>query len=195
MRVLAGICAAGSSTRMGFDKLAAPLPTATPLKGDTCLTRACAASSHLDQHVILPPQDHPYYSARKALIGPLPAQSVSGGFSESLKALARAALGYDGLLVQLADMPLIRPAHVEAICTAFEAEAGLAIIRAVTDTGRQGHPVLFPAACLPAFEDLTGDHGAQEIVARFGVTPLEIAGDAAIRDLDSPEDWAAFVAD
>lgn len=192
MRVLAGICAAGSSTRMGFDKLAAPLPTATLVPRDTCLTRACAASSHLDQCVILPAQDHPYCADRAALIGATPVLHVSGAFSDSLKALARAAHGYDGLLIQLADMPLITRAHVQALCAAFESGAGHSIIRAVDEAGRQGHPVLFPAATFAAFAALEGDSGAQSIVARFGVTPCGLTGEAATRDLDTPAQWAAF---
>ncbi|MEN8889523.1 MAG: NTP transferase domain-containing protein [Celeribacter marinus] len=191
MRVLAGICAAGSSTRMGFDKLAAPLPPATT-PHDTCLTRACAASAHLDQCVILPAPDHPYYAARKALIGTAPSRSISGPFSNSLKALASAAHGYDGLLIQLADMPHITRAHITVLMDVFETHQGEAIVRASDSEGRAGHPVLFPSQCFGAFEALDGDIGAHAIIARYPLKQVVLSGDAATFDLDTPAAWQAF---
>jgi molybdenum cofactor cytidylyltransferase len=95
------------------------------------------------------------------------------------------------VLVVLADMPDVTAADLHLIL-ALSAQAPGAILRAATEDGRPGHPVLFPADLLPELAALTGDTGAREVLkrhpARVNLVPL--GGDRALVDLDTPEDWA-----
>jgi CTP:molybdopterin cytidylyltransferase MocA len=67
------------------------------------------------------------------------------------------------------------------------------ILRGASGT-KPGHPVIFPADLAPLLQNLSGDRGAQPILAahagRLHLVPLP--GQAALTDLDTPEDWAQW---
>ena len=69
---------------------------------------------------------------------------------------------------------------------------GASIIRATTEDGHPGHPVIFPAALLPEMAALRGDAGARDLLSRHPVRFLALPGSRAVTDLDTPEDWAAW---
>ena len=111
----------------------------------------------------------------------------------SLAAGARAAVraGAGGLLVLNADLPEIGTAELQTVLAA-QAAAPEAIHRGSTAAGEAGHPVLFPARLLDELTRLSGDSGARVLVAREGAQPVLLPGRAAVLDLDTPEDWAAW---
>ena len=60
--------------------------------------------------------------------------------------------------------------------------------------GTPGHPVLFGRRFFETLAGLRGDRGAREVLreaAEF-VTEVPTPGRAALVDLDTPEDWAAW---
>jgi hypothetical protein len=69
------------------------------------------------------------------------------------------------VLVMLADMPDVTAADLHLMMS-LSAQAPDAILRAATEDGRPGHPVLFPADLLPELAALTGDTGAREVLKR-----------------------------
>ena len=165
LRIIAVVLAAGRASRMGADsghKLLAkfdgvPLvrnsvETALASKADRVLAvtgyRASdieAALYGLDCHIVR----NPDYEL---------------GMSSSLTlGLATVESEADGLLVMLADMPGIRPDHLDAMISAFHRGQGKVIIRAVAD-GRWGNPVILPASTFEAISRLTGDVGARRRV-------------------------------
>jgi len=192
MRLLAGLCAAGNSSRMGFDKLSTPPSLHAP---DTLLRRAITAAKGHDILVALPPDSHPYFNARRAILRPsddfICVEQANEGLSATLKSLAQAAIsgGYDGLIVMLADLPFITAAHLETLVVLFETFEGTQIVRAMSQSGRDGHPVIFPTSLLPKFEALTGDHGAQDLIAKYGAKRVEMPSEAATWDMNTLEDW------
>lgn len=118
-------------------------------------------------------------------------------------ALAR---GFDAVVFMAADQPFVETEHLDALIAAFEqtqaAEpAGAAsapfALRSRCGT-RQGNPCLFPREALPLFEALAGDEGARQLFrsGALAAVPADIPADPAhdvFRDLDTPEDFAAFV--
>jgi molybdenum cofactor cytidylyltransferase len=116
----------------------------------------------------------------------------ASGMASSLKAaLAAVRDGADGLLVVLADMPGVRPDHIDAMIDAFRAEEGKAIVRAVSG-GKRGNPVILPAVTFDAISKLTGDIGARPVIERSGLAVIDIdIGEAAHVDTDTPEEIAA----
>ncbi|WP_338065756.1 nucleotidyltransferase family protein [Oceaniglobus ichthyenteri] len=183
------ICAAGYSSRMaGADKLLEDVGGIALLRD-----RAQAALAACPRVCVALPVAA---RARLAALSGLPVAVVevpdaAEGMAAALRAGALAAGAQPGLLVMLGDMPEITAADLRRLISAFDGES---IIRAASADGVPGHPVIFPADCLPAFADLTGDRGARDILAahkhRIKLMPLE--GIRALVDLDTPEAWAAW---
>ncbi len=184
------ILAAGQSRRMGGpDKL---LET---VAGEPLLRRLvrAAGAAGLSPHVALPAADHPRARAldglsatRLVLEGS--AEGMGGTLREGVAALPDCAR----FLVTAADLPGLTAEDLAAVAAA---DAGEALIVIATDAaGRPGHPIAFDASLRPAFAQLSGDLGARGIVAanRARIRSLPLPGDHATRDLDTPEDWAAW---
>lgn len=192
MKVLVGICAAGNSQRMGFDKLSTPPTLHSP---DTLLSRAATAAHGQDFIVALPAPTHPYFQNRKAQLRPhdayLAVENAAEGLSHTLKALARHALAheYNGLAIVMADMPFITASHVDSLVTLFETFQGSRIVRAQCESGRAGYPVVFPDTMFAEFETLTGDQGVQALTDRYGVKRLDMPSEAPCMHVNTPEDW------
>ncbi|MCA1326722.1 NTP transferase domain-containing protein [Herbaspirillum sp. alder98] len=90
-----------------------------------------------------------------------------------------------GWLVALADMPLVQPATIAAICAAMEAGADIAV---PVSGSRRGHPVGFSARHRDALLALTGDQGARSILAAHAVTEVAVDDPGIFADIDTPAD-------
>lgn len=106
------------------------------------------------------------------------------GTSVALAAQRAAASGLDGLLIALADMPLVPRAHFEAIL----AEAGSPgdILVSARGAARMP-PALFGSRHFAALAKLCGDTGARELLAKgcvINCPPHWLA------DIDTPQDLA-----
>ncbi|MGO8072460.1 NTP transferase domain-containing protein [Rhizobium leguminosarum] len=113
------------------------------------------------------------------------ASSLIAGFS------SRDADSAEGILVMLADMPGISTTHLDALISAFRNAGGEAVVRAVS-RGKPGNPVILPRSLRQAVLGLEGDVGARDIIATSGLPVLDVdVGDAALLDLDTPEEVLA----
>lgn len=114
------------------------------------------------------------------------------GMASSLRAGLQAVReDADGLLVMLADMPAIRPEHLDLMIETFRREKGRVIVRAVF-AGKRGNPVILPATTFEAIAKLTGDIGARPVIERSGLSVIDVdIGEAAHVDTDTPEDIMA----
>jgi Uncharacterized MobA-related protein len=132
--------------------------------GAPMLRRAAEAAlaSRADETVVVLPPDAP---ARRAALEGLPVRVVENpeageGMAASIRAAVRAAAPEaDALILALADMPEIGPAHLDALIAAFDPGEGRAICRAADAEGRPGHPVLFGRCFFEALGKLEGDSG------------------------------------
>ncbi|MCT8160483.1 nucleotidyltransferase family protein [Pseudoruegeria sp. SHC-113] len=183
--------AAGASSRMrGEDKLT------REINGEALLLRqvrrAMAAGGPV--WVSLPAADHPRAEVLDGLdVRQIIVADAQEGMAASLRALARTVPKGARVMVALPDMPEIDTADFTALRVASDAQPDM-ILRAASETGTPGHPVIFPADLVPGFATLTGDSGAKPILAqnkpRLRLHPLP--GQRALTDLDSPEAWAAW---
>jgi CTP:molybdopterin cytidylyltransferase MocA len=89
-------------------------------------------------------------------------------------------------------MPEIRTEDLAALVAAFEAAGGETIVRAASEDGRPGQPVIFPARLRPELLVVTGDAGGRDILRREAVRLVPLPGRRALTDLDTPEDFAAW---
>lgn len=186
------ILAAGSSARMGArDKLMEPVD-GQPLIARTA-RRAVATGAPVI--VVLPP-DRPQ---RLAALAGLPvtivtAEDAQMGMAASLRrGIAALPKGVAGAMILPADMPEITTEDLTEMLLRFAADP-TRILRGATSAGRAGHPAIFPADLFAALAALSGDTGGRSVIQRneARVTLVVLPGDAAVRDLDTPEDWATW---
>lgn len=185
------LLAAGRATRMrGADKMLEPVPTAfgeRPLL--EVMARRCLRAG--PTRVVL----GPLQTARAALLEGLDVTVCEAPEDDGMAAsIAAGVAGLDTpVLLVLTDMPDVTAADLH-LMIALGTKAPDAILRAASEDGRPGHPVLFPVDLLPELMDLTGDTGARSVLKRHGtrvhLVPLE--GARALTDLDTPEAWAAW---
>lgn len=98
----------------------------------------------------------------------------------------------DGIMIMLADMPLLETVDLDALIGAFAARNGKAIIRAVCD-GNPGNPVVFPSAAFPQLMELQGDSGARRTILQCGLDVIDIEiGESAKVDIDTKEQLVAL---
>ena len=111
--------------------------------------------------------------------------SLKAGFAASIEA------GADGVLVMLADQPLLVPGDLDGLIGAFR-PSGPGSIAAAFDGARRRNPVLISAVYRDEIMALTGDVGAQSVLAAYPDAIVEIdIGPAASLDVDTPEALAA----
>lgn len=185
---LIAILAAGASSRMrGGDKVLEKI-------GGRPLLRVLADRASATGHPVaatLPP-DRPDRAA--ALAGTTVARilvaDAADGMAASFRAVARAANGRAALIV-LADMPEIETSDLRALLEAGEAMPGR-IVRAASEGGDPGQPVLFPPAIVPEMAQLAGDEGARRLLEGRDVVMCPLPGRRALIDLDTPEAWSAW---
>ncbi|MEO0666833.1 MAG: nucleotidyltransferase family protein [Pseudomonadota bacterium] len=186
------ILAAGASSRMrGQDKLLMEV-RGQPLLRDR-VTIALQVSD--DVRVALPPAPHP----RRACVAP-PARMIDvpdahAGMSASLRRLMTTLTDTsDKAMILLADLPDLTAGDLRRVMQAAKGTPQARIWRGATKDGKPGHPLILHADLWPAFASLTGDTGGQQIMALHAdqTQLVPLPGQRARRDLDTPEDWAAW---
>ncbi|MEL6889561.1 MAG: nucleotidyltransferase family protein [Pseudomonadota bacterium] len=186
------ILAAGASSRMrGQDKLLLEV-RGQPLLRDR-VTMALQVSD--DVRVALSPAPHP----RRACVTP-PARTIDVpdakvGMSASLRRLMATLTDIsDRAMILLADLPDLTADDLRSVMQAAQNAPQARIWRGATEDGKPGHPLILHADLWPAFASLTGDTGGQQIMAQHAAQTelVPLPGQRARRDLDTPEDWAAW---
>lgn len=173
---LVAVLAAGAASRFGGGKLDAML--AGKRVGQWVLDAVAAAG--LPPGVIVVPGHAPDFALESGW-PKLTNVCASDGLGTSIALAASAALGQGrGLLVLLADMPLVTPEHLSALL-AHPAAATL------HPDGRPGVPALVGPDLLPHLAELAGHTGAGPLLARY---PAVAAPVEMLLDIDRPEDVA-----
>lgn len=187
------LLAGGASRRMnGRDKLL------EEVAGQPLLHRIAAAATAAGAREVVAvlPCDRP---ERGAVLTGLALRVVeSAAAAEGMGGSLRAGVGalrpgWRGVLIVLADMPEITADDLATLIDAFDGTPDR-ILRACSEDGTPGHPVLFGAAYRPALLELSGDRGARALMAGAGdaLRLVPLPGRRAVVDLDTPEEWEAW---
>ena len=190
------VLAAGGSRRMGEQKLL------KKLGGKSLVRRAAetALRSRADHVLVVLGSDE---ARIRAELAGLPLTLVVNedwqkGQGTSV-ALGVSNLGdCDAAILMASDQPFVTAEHLNLLIESWEADQDVAS-RAedatqtrsgiyVSSSGDvQGIPALFSAAILPELKKLTGDKGARQLFAKFGVHPVAQPDDMFFWDTDTAD--------
>jgi len=187
--VFAIVLAAGSASRYGRSKQLEDFKGmslvrhAAELARDVCGDNTILVTGH-DSAAVTGAAGN---AARFLVVNDRYAEGMGGSIAVAAKAVSHAA---DGILLMLADQPLITASHLRALRN-YWSGADDEIV-ATSFAGRMGPPVLFPPGSFGHLTKLTGDKGARDVLdnARFNVKVVGFE-DARV-DIDTPTDLATL---
>jgi molybdenum cofactor cytidylyltransferase len=191
------VLGAGASSRMrGRDKLLQLVKGKPILR----LVTDVALATGAPVFVTLPPASD---ARRQSLAGsnayivevPDADLGMSRSIAHGVAAISATDVGPDdGVMILPADMPGFSTKALADLVSRFRAEPEL-IWRGATIDGAPGHPAIFPRDLWENLAAVTGDEGGRSVLKRHGdrVRVVPLPGEMAVLDLDTPEDWAAYL--
>jgi len=195
MMLSAIVLAAGISSRMGQNKLL------MVFKGKPLIARAVDTllASEIDEVIVVLGKEadmvrEKLHGRKVRLIeNPDFREGLSSSVRVGVTAVSRQA---DGIMVYLADQPLLEPADVNRILGAFAhaKEAGKSIVVPFFDKQR-GNPVLLDSSYRDAILGVVGDVGCKGVIKRYPdqVFVVQMESDHVIRDMDTIEEYEAVL--
>ena len=96
----------------------------------------------------------------------------------------------DGMMICLADQPLLTPRDIDVLIDAFIQRGGSIIVP--TYQGRRGNPIVLANAHRAQILDGGRNLGCKRLIERNPelVTTVEMGNDHTVFDLDTPDDYA-----
>ncbi len=197
-RVAVLLLAAGRSTRMGGPNKMLAEADGQPLVVHA--VKAALASQAVEVVVVL---GHMAEQVKAVIDQAVPANAklrfvLNPDFADGLSTSVRTgitALGkqIDAAIVQLGDMPGVTAALLDRLMAAFSPVEGRSIC-VPTVGGKRGNPVLWDRRFFAEIAQVSGDTGAKHLIGEHAdlVCEVEMTGEAAITDIDTPEALAAW---
>ena len=189
-RIAGIVLAAGTSSRMGRNKLTTPV-NAKPMVRHAV---EAALAAGLDPVIVV--TGHDAAAVREALNGAAVRFVQNDAFADGLSTSLRAGIGAvpgtcDGAVVLLGDMPGIGPALIGRLRTAFAPGHAICV---ATAQGQRGHPVLWGRQFFAEILELNGDAGARSLMTIHAdqLCEVEAGDDTPLADIDTPEALAAY---
>ena len=179
------VLAAGASTRFGSPKQLVRV-SGRPLL-HTIVARAVELAGHSVTVVL---------GAHAAELAPLLRHSpasviVNRDWQEGIASSLRAAIGHvpggsDGVLIALADQPMVTTEDLRRLAGAWRRQP--AFIAAAQYGATTGVPAIFPRTSFEDLAALRGDRGAQLLLRRNPDRVVRVPMPSAALDIDTPED-------
>ena len=178
-RVYCAVLAAGSSSRFGSTKQLAVIDgQAMVARAATTAEKACPGRTllvvgHDASRVLAASGMH----CRGSIVNESFAQGIGTSIACAARALQHVA---DGLMITLADQPLVTASHLADLVTGFQRYPDRPIASRYAST--LGTPAVFPSSTFPELVELDGDRGAKRLLERLDWA--EIAFEDAAVDVD-----------
>jgi molybdenum cofactor cytidylyltransferase len=197
-RIAAVVLAAGSSRRMGADKLL------LPLRGRPIVSHVVEGVRRMEsiEHVVVV-TGHAAQKITDALCeehhglrfvhNPQYAEGeMLSSIKTGLTALPRK--GCDAFFLILGDQPGVRPATFEKLTAAFESNRAARIVSPAFN-GKRGHPVLLSCDGVEEILNLAPEATLKTYVSRYQNAAIEIEVDdpAVVADVDTPEQYQRLI--
>ncbi len=193
MNISATILAAGSSQRMGDNKLL------LPFQDDTLINVVCKTiiDSYLKPVFVVTGFEN------KKVVESLPKsidkivynEDWSRGMATSInKAISSLPNNIDGNMIVLGDMPLVTVKTINKLHQVFLNNNGNKIIYA-DYLGKQANPVIFPRKFFDEILHLNGDKGCKKIIYKNRKSSIGVPIDSSevIFDCDTKDDYSDLV--
>ncbi len=193
MNISATILAAGSSQRMGDNKLL------LPFQDDTLINVVCKTiiDSYLKPVFVVTGFEN------KKVVESLPKsidkivynEDWSRGMATSInKAISSLPNNIDGNMIVLGDMPLVTVKTINKLHQVFLKNNGNKIIYA-DYLGKQANPVIFPRKIFDEILHLNGDKGCKKIIYKNRKSSIGVPIDSSevIFDCDTKDDYSDLV--
>jgi molybdenum cofactor cytidylyltransferase len=186
-RVAAVVLAAGSSTRMGRNKLL------LDLGGETMVRRAvrAAVGAGVDQVVVVLGHDEPRVRAELAglpctpVVNPDHAQGAGTSVRTGVRHVAADA---DAIVVVLADMPFVTAEMIATLVARYRETAAPLVASHYGEV--QAPPTLYDRALFEELLSIPGERCAKQVVRRHEREAAVVAWpETALRDVDVPADY------
>jgi len=186
-RVAAVVLAAGSSTRMGRNKLL------LDLGGETMVRRAvrAAVGAGVDQVVVVLGHDEPRVRAELAglpctpVVNPDHAQGAGTSVRTGVRHVAADA---DAIVVVLADMPFVTAEMIATLVARYRETAAPLVASHYGEV--QAPPTLYDRALFEELLSIPGERCAKQVVRRHEREAAVVAWpETALRDIDVPADY------
>lgn len=183
------VLAAGSSERMGRDKLALELNGKTVL--EHTVENACKSGA-TEVIVVSRPEDvwvSDLFSSGKVKV--VSNHCYRQGIASSIKVgIAASGSLTQGIIFALGDQPLIPAAAYRTLIERYH--ANLNLVTWPVYCGKRGNPVLFDRRTWPLLMKLEGDRGGSQIfpyLPQEEVCAVELSSPQVLFDLDTPHDY------
>jgi molybdenum cofactor cytidylyltransferase len=186
------VLAAGGSSRMGRTK------QLLPVRGSPLVVNAARAACDSAATGVVVVVGHDAVNVSAALDG-LRSSTVlnadwANGMGTSIRAGVETVLAQfpeiSGLMLTLADQPVLSSAHLQALAGRFLREDQIV---AAEYNGTFGPPVLFGRSFFPQLRALTDGEGAQRILRANTAAVTAVALPELGLDLDTPGEYASYV--
>jgi molybdenum cofactor cytidylyltransferase len=191
-RIAAIVLAAGLSSRMGSNKLLAPVG------GKPLVRHAVEAALGSAADPVIVVTGSAATEVRMAISPLSPVFVENNDYSKGLSTSLRAGLkavppDCDGALVLLGDMPDVSSMLLDKLIAAFDPAENRAICVSAW-RGRRGNPVLWARRFFPDMLAIEGDVGARHLIGQYAdlVVEVEAPDDGPLTDIDTPEALANY---
>ena len=187
------VLAAGSSTRMGRNKLF------FELDGETLLRRVVGRAIDAGLDPVLVVVGHEGERARAELSGlsctPVDNPDHAKGVNRSLRTgITRVPESARAAVVMLADMPFVTSRMVAALVARYRESTAPLVISAYGDVNAP--PMLYDRALFPELRRMEGEGCGRQVVRRHRAEAIAVSWpEAALQDIDVPEDYARIKAE
>ncbi len=191
------ILAAGASSRMnGADKLVQPVEFTPILRRVAETALATGAPVTVTLPALAPAREAALSGLDLARIAiPDAGLGMSRSLVRGVAAIEAMDPGPDdGIMILPADMPGFTTEALAGLMAHFVANPAN-IWRGADEDGHEGHPTIFPRDLWRELAAVSGDEGGRSIINahRERVRIVALPGQMATLDLDTPEDWAAYL--
>jgi len=194
--IAAVVLAAGRSSRMGHPKAALMMPNGNTFLGqvvdgllDGGVARVVVVTSSTGDSVraALP-------ARQRGSVEFSVNENADRGQLSSLQCGLAAVAGAGAVVVALVDVPLVSPAVVASLLSAWT-ESHAALVRPMRE-GRHGHPMLIAEPLITHLLAADPELSAREIVREYAASGIEIptTDEGPFLDVDTPEDYRRLFA-
>ncbi len=192
VKVAAVILAAGTSRRMGRDKLALPFKDSTVLEETIRQVRG----ANLDQIILVVQPDSKWkqLAERQEIKIVENPGYLSGQAGSLIKGLEAVSAEIQGVLFTLADQPLITSPVYNQLLSSYR--LNLKNVTYPLYQGKRGNPVLFDRVRWPELLCLAGDRGGRELLAEIEPNQhdqVDLSNREILIDLDTEADYKKYL--